>query len=251
LATEITDLLLPEQVEQMLNRSGLLAHFKQERGEQAQSRIDNLHELVSACQAFNYTEEEVAPLQSFLNHAALEAGELQASAHDDYVPLMTLHSAKGLEFPMVFLAGLEEGLFPHQMSINEGNSRLEEERRLCYVGMTRAMKKLYISHAESRLLHGKTHFGLPSRFLREIPVALIEEVRLRSTSASQASPRTKAMPGLSAGPYFMGTHVHHAKFGPGTIMAVEGDGERQRVQVNFQQAGVKWLMVNVANLVMG
>ena len=253
LAAEITDLILPEQVELMLNRSGLLAHFKQERGEQAQSRIDNLHELVSACQAFNYTEEDVTPLQSFLSHAALEAGELQASEHDDYVPLMTLHSAKGLEFPLVFLTGLEEGLFPHQMSINEGNNRLEEERRLCYVGMTRAMKKLYLTHAESRMLHGKTHFSLPSRFLYEVPKELIEEVRLssslRATPATAAPVRAKA--GLSSGPYFMGTHVHHPKFGPGTVMAVEGDGERQRVQVNFQQAGVKWLMVNMANLIMG
>jgi len=248
LSAQITDLILPEQVEITLNRSGLLAHFKQERSEQAQSRVDNLHELINASQTFERIEEESTPLQSFLNHAVLEAGELQASADEDGVPLMTLHSAKGLEFPVVFLAGLEEGLFPHQMSINDGADRLEEERRLCYVGITRAMKKLYLSHAESRLLHGKTHFGLPSRFLREIPSEFIEEVRLSSTVRPN-HPKNNLRAGLSEGPYRIGAYVQHAKFGSGCILAVEGDGERQQVQVNFKQAGVKWLMVTLANLV--
>jgi len=256
IATEMAELSLTEQVELMLNRSGLLAHFKQERGEQAQSRVDNLHELITACQSFTYIEENSSPLQSFLNLAALEAGELQASEHEDYVPLMTLHSAKGLEFPIVFLAGLEEGLFPHQMSIQDGANRLEEERRLCYVGITRAMKKLYLSYAESRMLHGKTHFGAPSRFLYELPSELIEEARLSpalrgAPAVSSNTVYTKPIrpKGLSSsGPYQKGARVQHSKFGAGIILAVEGDGEKQRVQVSFKQVGVKWLMVNLANL---
>ena len=208
-------------------------------------------ELVTA--ARNYyqdEEEEMDPLSAFLAHAALEAGEGQAEAWEDCVQLMSLHSAKGLEFPLVFLTGLEEGLFPSQHALNDP-SRLEEERRLCYVGMTRAMKQLYISYAEVRRLYGRENYTTPSRFLQEIPAETIEEIRTRngayqtpwqSTQGFENS-STASENGLS-----LGSGVLHDKFGEGIIMNIEGKGEHTRVQVNFESAGIKWLVLSFARL---
>ncbi|MEC8871570.1 MAG: 3'-5' exonuclease, partial [Pseudomonadota bacterium] len=190
------------------------------------------------------------PLSEFLAHAALEAGEGQAEEWEDCVQLMSLHSAKGLEFPLVFLCGLEEGLFPHQRSIDEPG-RLEEERRLCYVGMTRAMVQLFLTWAEVRRLHGRENYTRPSRFLSEISAELVDEVRSstvlpRATSTPAEVLNTVAQsssPGIN-----LGARVHHAKFGHGTVLSVEGQGEHARVQVRFETAGSKWLVLAYANL---
>ncbi|VAW93715.1 ATP-dependent DNA helicase UvrD/PcrA, partial [hydrothermal vent metagenome] len=186
---------------------------------------------------------------AFIAHAALEAGEKQTSGGEDGVQLMTLHSAKGLEFPLVFLCGVEEGLFPHKMSIEEPG-RLEEERRLCYVGITRARERLYLTHAEARYLYGKETFPHRSRFLDEIPAELIEEVRLGGSVVMPASnhafgtaPVQQESNGLR-----LGQRVQHAKFGEGVVLDVEGQGAQARVQVNFDAQGAKWLMSAYANL---
>src|SRR6516165_2083597 len=168
LAAETAALALHEQVDQLLKSSGLLEHYRREKAERGEARVENLEELVSAARGFTPEGTELPPLESFLAHAALEAGEGQANEWEDCVQMMTLHSAKGLEFPLVFLAGLEEGLFPHQRSTTDLEG-LEEERRLCYVGMTRAMRALYLSYAEQRRLHGVDSYGQPSRFIREVP----------------------------------------------------------------------------------
>jgi len=184
---------------------------------------------------------------AFLTHAALEAGEGQAEAWEDCVQLMSLHSAKGLEFPLVFLTGMEEGLFPHQRSLQEPG-RLEEERRLCYVGMTRAMQQLYVCYAEIRRWHGRENYSSPSRFLGEIPDELLEEVRgggfsLGAERRRGAESGTESVNGIR-----LGDHVHHASFGSGTVLNIEGSGEHARVQVNFDDVGSKWLVLAYANL---
>ncbi|MEO5573374.1 MAG: DNA helicase II [Gammaproteobacteria bacterium] len=259
-ATE--NLALHEQVEHVLEHSGLLEHYRKEKGEKGQARLENLDELVTAARYFQRADdEELDMLSAFLAHAALEAGEGQGGAWEDCVQLMSLHAAKGLEFPLVFLCGVEEGLFPHQMSINEPG-RLEEERRLCYVGMTRAKQQLYLTHAQSRRLHGKENYATPSRFIHEIPVELIEEVRMRAVvtrpggeywdrpprsntnnSALPVRAGIESVPGLP-----LGQQVMHAKFGEGVVLNYEGKGDQARVQVNFRRAGSKWLMVTYANL---
>ena len=180
------ELLLEEVVEHVIQASGLIDYHKKEKGEKGQARVENLEELVSAAKQFGPEEDELSPLQQFLDRAALDAGDAQADEHEDSVQLMTLHSAKGLEFPLVFLAGMEENLFPHRMSLEEPG-RLEEERRLCYVGITRAMEKLMITYAESRRLHGSETFNTPSRFIREIPAQLLQEVRLHGTVTQPVS----------------------------------------------------------------
>ena len=188
--------------------------------------------------------EAMSALDAFLANAALESGENQADQFTDSVQMMTLHSAKGLEFPLVFLVGLEEGLFPHKMSLDEGN--LEEERRLCYVGITRAMEKLYLTYAENRRLYGKDTLNRPSRFIREIPGELLQEVRLGGTISRPVSVRqAPASPdhGLS-----LGQRVHHDVFGEGVVLNYEGDGGQARIQVNFDTEGAKWLMMAYANL---
>lgn len=195
-------------------------------------------------------------LAAFLAHAALEAGEGQADAYDDAVQLMTLHSAKGLEFPLVFLAGVEEGLFPHSMSAGDPE-RLEEERRLCYVGITRAMHQLYLTHAESRRLHGSESYPMPSRFLREIPAELMEEVRgggvsrpglsARAMMAGNATSTGRSQADLGSG-YHLGQRVCHPKFGEGVILNSEGQGAAARIQVNFAAVGTKWLVLAYARL---
>ena len=194
----------------------------------------------------------MTPLDAFLAHAALESGEGQADAWEDCVQLMTMHSAKGLEFPLVFLSGMEDGLFPHQRSVADANG-LEEERRLCYVGITRAKQTLYISYAEQRRLHGSDRLSPPSRFIAEIPTEFVEEIRprvqvsrplpSRSRSRSSAMPATGADMGVQ-----LGQRVHHQKFGDGVILNCEGQGAHARVEVNFETAGTKWLVLSYANL---
>jgi len=221
---------------------------KKEAPDRAQSREENLEELVRAAtgyqQPFEDEQAGVAPMASFLAQAALEAGEHQSDRWEDCVQLMTLHSAKGLEFPLVFLAGMEEGLFPHQKSVEEPG-RLAEERRLCYVGMTRAMQILYLTHAESRMLHGQTTFSAPSRFIREIPENLVESIRPRM---SPEPARHWAAPASSDGAFSLGSNVQHERFGFGTVVSIEGQGANARVQVNFDEAGPKWLVLAYANL---
>ncbi len=247
LAADARPLALQEQVDLAIQSSGLIAHYRKEKGERGEARIENLEELVSAARGFEPDEEDgMAPLAAFLSHAALEAGEGQADAWEDCVQLMTLHSAKGLEFPLVFICGMEDGLFPHQRSIADPGG-LEEERRLCYVGATRAMSELYFTYAEQRRLHGMDNFGTPSRFLNEIPATLIEEVRPQvrvSRPLQSARFATEPVPGGLR----LGQRVRHAKFGEGVILNVEGQGAHARVQVNFEQPGTKWLVLAYANL---
>jgi DNA helicase-2/ATP-dependent DNA helicase PcrA len=251
LAGAMHGLELQEQVEHVVEASGLKDHYAKEKGEKGQARLENLDELSNAAREFGYEadDEPMEPLAAFLAHAALEAGEGQAEHWQDCVQLMTLHSAKGLEFDYVFLCGLEEGLFPHQRSVEEAG-RLEEERRLCYVGITRARRRLVLSYAEHRRLHGNDNYCMPSRFIREIPTSLVEEIRPRiQVSRPWAAPAptrlTEAPPadGLS-----LGQRVHHNKFGEGVVLNYEGRGAHARVQVNFESAGTKWLVVAYANL---
>jgi len=247
LARESAGLALHEQVDAVLKGSGLIAHYQKDKAERGEARVENLDELVSAARGFAPEAEELPPLEAFLAHAALESGDGQASEWEDCVQMMTLHMAKGLEFPVVFLAGLEEGLFPHQRSTVDLEG-LEEERRLAYVGMTRAMKTLYLSYAEQRRLHGVDSYGQVSRFVREIPEDLVEEVRprvqvSRPLAVGRFRPEEPAAPGMR-----LGGRVRHGKFGEGVILNVEGNGAQARVQVNFERQGTKWLMVQYANL---
>lgn len=256
MASDINGLPLDEQVENVIEASKLKDHYlKKEKGDAGQARIENLNELISAAQGFTYKpDDEHADmdfLTAFLAHASLEAGEGQGQAGDDCVQLMTLHSAKGLEFPLVFLVGLEEGLFPHQMSVEE-EGRLEEERRLCYVGITRAETQLVMSYAEQRRLYGNTLYGVPSRFLKEIPDALIEEIRPKVNTYSNSNWQRETKPRLATRTnetgMSIGQRVAHAKFGEGIITDVEGAGSHARVQVNFDDEGSKWLVLSYANL---
>ncbi len=247
---------LGDKVDHLINASGLIDHYKKEKGEKGQARIENLAELVSAAKEFEYdedAEEDMDMLSAFLSHAALEAGEGQGDPWEDCVQLMTLHSAKGLEFPMVFLCGVEEGLFPHKMSMEEPG-RLEEERRLCYVGITRAEKILYITLAEQRRLYGQEHFSAPSRFISEIPSELLKEIRPKATlNYASTQPAHAASAGRAPAPdgLQLGQHVVHPKFGEGIILNYEGQGASARVQVNFSDVGTKWLVTAYANLQAG
>jgi DNA helicase-2/ATP-dependent DNA helicase PcrA len=251
LADDIEARELGDQVDQVVQRAGLREHYQKEKGEKAQARIENLDELVNAAREFDYAveaEEALPPLAAFLAHAALEAGEGQADRWQDCVQLMTLHSAKGLEFDSVFLCGLEEGLFPHQRSVEEPG-RLEEERRLCYVGITRARKQLTLSYAEHRRLHGSEAYCMPSRFIREIPNELVEEIRPRIQLSRPYAPATRSFqPELPADGLGLGRRVQHSTFGEGVVLNYEGQGAHARVQVNFENAGTKWLVVAYARL---
>ncbi len=241
---------LGDKVDHLINASGLIDHYKKEKGEKGQARIENLAELVNAAKEFEYDEdgeEGLDTLSAFLSHAALEAGEGQADPWEDCVQMMTLHSAKGLEFPLVFLCGVEEGLFPHKMSMEEPG-RLEEERRLCYVGITRAEKILYITLAEQRRLYGQDQFSSPSRFISEIPSELISEVRPKATVSYASTPTFAGEKGAAPDGLQLGQHVLHPKFGEGIILNYEGQGASARVQVNFSDAGTKWLVTAYANL---
>lgn len=244
--------MLDEKTNDVLHLTGLLAHHAKDKTEKGTSRVENLEELVTATRQFHPREEaeNLTLLDAFLAHVALETGEGQAPANADCVHLMTLHAAKGLEFPVVFLVGLEEELFPHKMSMEEG-SGLEEERRLCYVGMTRAMQKLYFSYAETRYLHGAEKFNIPSRFISEVPAELIQAVR-PSVRISRPEFLTRNMvkdedisqiPGLQ-----LGQRVRHLRFGEGIIIGAEGRGEHTRLQVKFDQHGSKWLVASFAKL---
>ncbi|MDX9767667.1 MAG: DNA helicase II [Ectothiorhodospiraceae bacterium] len=251
MAREVADLPLHEQAEHVIQRSGLREHYAKEKGEQGQARLENLDELVSAARGFQYDTElhgDMEPLTAFLAHAALEAGEAEGGAHEDCVQLMTLHSAKGLEFPLVFLVGMEEGLFPHQMSSEDPN-RLEEERRLAYVGITRARRRLVLSHAERRRLYNSTNYCIPSRFIGEIPAELMEEVRPRASFTQPVfRPQAGRLPESPGGGMRIGSRVRHAKFGEGVITDCEGSGSNARVQVNFATEGAKWLVLGYAKL---
>jgi DNA helicase-2/ATP-dependent DNA helicase PcrA len=241
---------------QVIEDTGLLEFHQNEKGEKGQARGENLQELITACRAFDAEEEDLSPLQQFLDTAALDAGETQADEFEDAVQLMTLHSAKGLEFPLVFLAGVEEGLFPHKMSADDPD-RLEEERRLCYVGITRAMEKLFISYAETRRLYGNETFNAVSRFVKEIPEDCIEEVRLKTAVTRPVSfnrPLTKPstrQPMYDTGEdtgFRLGQRVTHAMFGEGVILQFEGSGPNAVIQVKFETIGIKRLVMQYAKL---
>jgi DNA helicase II / ATP-dependent DNA helicase PcrA len=268
LAQETASLPLHEQIDHVLKASGLIEHHGREksqdtaRGELARSeaRLENLAELVSAARSFGTegTDLELPPLEAFLAHAALESGERQSDDGEDSVQMMTLHMAKGLEFAVVFLCGMEEGLFPHSRCVSDLEA-LEEERRLCYVGMTRAMRHLFLTYAEQRRVHGMDTHSAPSRFIKEIPQDILAEVRPRVQVAravtaarmrrEQPEPivRFRAEepppPGMR-----LGARVRHGKFGEGVVLNVEGSGPHARVQVSFEQQGTKWLMMQYANL---
>jgi DNA helicase-2/ATP-dependent DNA helicase PcrA len=249
---DIRDLMLEQQADHVIKHSGLFAMYQAEKSEKAKARIENLEELVSACKQYSPPQEaeNMSPLSAFLAHASLEAGEAQADTHQDAVQMMTIHSAKGLEFPLVILVGVEEGMFPSQMSIDEPG-KIEEERRLCYVGMTRAMQKLYITYAESRRLYGQEKYHTPSRFIKEIPSEYIEEVRLRTTVSRPMQNRFQAVgthTAFESTGFQLGERVTHPKFAEGTVLNYEGSGEHARVQINFDGFGSKWLVLSFARL---
>ncbi len=245
LDNRVGEMPLEALAEMAIKESGLLDYHRNEKGEKGQARVENLEELVSAARQFAPEDSELSPAQQFLDRAALDAGDAQADEHEDSVQLMTLHSAKGLEFPLVFMAGMEENLFPHRMSLEEPG-RLEEERRLCYVGITRAMEKLVLTYAECRRLHGGESYNTPSRFVREIPAQLLREVRLHGTVTQAVSSLTQAQvpdTGLS-----LGQRVYHQVFGEGVVLNFEGRGTNARVEVNFDTEGGKWLVLQYAKL---
>ncbi len=270
ISEEIETLDLGEQVEHVVHSSGLIEHYQKEKGERGVARVENLEELITAASGFDSEDiinamqesdevdgvavvDEIEPLVAFLAHASLEAGENQADAWDDCVQLMTLHSAKGLEFPLVFLCGLEDGLFPHQRSIHD-SAGLEEERRLCYVGMTRAKELLYLTYAERRRMYGNETYGQPSRFISEVPPELVNDIRpkvsisrpvLAGKLSGRASSSIKEPPPSG---YKLGQEVNHAKFGRGVIVNFEGQGRNAVVQVNFYEVGSKRLVLGFANL---
>ncbi len=267
-----------EFTEYVVRQSGLIQHHEKEGGEKARTRIENLEELVNAAKAFevddlpviedDFLQDEPAAdkplsemdiLTAFLDKAALDAGDNQADDYEDAVQMMTLHSAKGLEFPLVFISGMEEGLFPHKMSMDD-LAGLEEERRLCYVGITRARQKLYMTHAESRRLHGEEQLTRPSRFLREIPAELIEEIRMQGevrrgnyygSGAREKHDTIDAFTNtgkVSGTDISLGQRVRHPKFGEGVVLNYEGSGPNARVQINFDDVGGKWLVMSYAKL---
>ncbi len=253
ISSQIANQDLFQQIEIMLDLSKLIEHFEKEKGEKGQARVENLQELITAARGFEIeeTEDDLPPMASFLAHASLEAGEGQAEEWEDCVQLMSLHSAKGLEFPLVFLTGLEEGLFPHQRSLEDGSGRLEEERRLCYVGMTRAMQQLWLSHAELRRLYGSEKYTSPSRFLGEIPEELITEIRPKPKKTYSAPVRSSKWvddQSTHESGVAVGMNVSHPKFGEGVVVNLEGQGEYARIQINFTEVGSKWLVLAYANL---
>ena len=253
MARDVAELDLHEKVDHVIHASGLVEFFRKEKGERGETRVENLEELVSAAKSFRKDPaDDMSELDAFLAHAALEAGEGQADAWEDCVQLMTMHSAKGLEFPLVFLCGMEDGLFPHQRSIADPQG-LEEERRLCYVGITRAKESLYITHAEQRRLHGMDSFSQPSRFITEIPDELVEEVRPRAQvsrpmRAATGGAGRRGSPADEDLGVRLGQHVRHAKFGDGVILNCSGQGAHAQVEVNFENVGTKILVLAYANL---
>ena len=255
LSESIEELPLGDVTEQVITRSGLLDSYRNEKGEKGLARVENLEELINACRVIESTPDNQlsstgsrALLEQFLSDAALDAGETQADELDDAVQLMTLHSAKGLEFPRVFMAGVEEQLFPHKMS-TEDPAKLEEERRLCYVGITRAMKKLTISYAEIRRVHGEEKYHRQSRFIREIPSECLQEVRLKTEIKRAARFSDVKYDGVDENDGLRpGQRVNHHLFGDGVIVNVEGRGDKAKIQINFDDEGIKWLVSQYANL---
>ena len=263
LDADTRELPLHEQVDHVIQASGLAGHYQKEKADKGEARLENLEELVSAARGFEPEDGDMPPLMAFLSHAVLESGEGQAEEWEDCVQMMTLHTAKGLEFPVVYLCGLEDGLFPHQRSIADMQG-LEEERRLCYVGTTRAMRQLYLTYAEQRRMHGVDSYGAPSRFIAEIPAELVEEVRPRvqvsrpSYTPSRpscggggtpaATPKRERWADETPGGLKLGQRVRHQKFGDGVVLNLEGQGANARVQVNFERQGTKWLVAGYANL---
>ena len=251
LAGDIEHLELGEQVSRVVRGSGLIERLTASGSETDRMRVDNLDELVNAAQMIEESmqDQPASPLNAFLAHAALESGD-DGAQDDDAVQLMTMHAAKGLEFPVVFLTGMEEGLFPHSRSM-QSEDELEEERRLCYVGITRAMTELNLSYAEVRRLRGQEHRNRPSRFLSEIPAQLLEEVRPQprvSLPVRMGGIATDGNgQGADTGPA-LGQRVSHPKFGEGVVLNREGAGDHARVQVNFERHGSKWLVVAYARL---
>jgi len=254
----VKDLPLPEIIDHVLQHSGLRGHYENERStaskkREAEERLDNLNELLNAATLFVHEAEDDG-LTAFLTHASLESGEHQAGDSEDALHLMTVHAAKGLEFYTVFITGLEQGLFPHQNSIDSGE--VDEERRLMYVAITRARRRLYLSFAQSRMLHGQVHYGMASSFLRELPEDLLHWLTPRFAAAKPATRETEsylaafgaATPPAPASLWRVGQRVFHQKFGEGTITGVEGSGSDGRVQVNFKHAGSKWLSLEYAKL---
>jgi DNA helicase-2/ATP-dependent DNA helicase PcrA len=258
-ATDLAPITLAERFSHVIERSGLKAHHAADRAGLGESRVENLEELINVASRYVLSKEDadagLTELTAFLSAAALEAGEREGEAWEDCVQLMTLHAAKGLEFPQVFLVGLEDGLFPSQKSAGEGG-RLEEERRLAYVGITRAQRRLVLTYAESRRLHGTETYGRPSRFLTELPRESLVEVRPRAqvtrpASVGRSAESFLAERGVDAGAggaFRMGQRVAHALFGEGVVMGLEGRGEHAHVQVNFERNGAKWLVLAYAKL---
>ncbi len=252
---DCNEMSLHEQVDHVVHNVGLIEYYEKEKTEKAQARVENIEELITAARGFDYDPSELEvpmdELTAFLTHAALEAGEGQAAEWDDCVQLMTMHSAKGLEFPLVFMVGMEEGLFPSQRSLEE-EGKLEEERRLCYVGITRAREQLVMSCAEHRRLYGQDLYPSSSRFISEIPENLVSEIRGRhntnhSVSSSQYKPSSyKSAENVNG--IYIGQRVIHKKFGEGMVTNLEGSGSHARVQVNFESEGSKWLVMAYANL---
>lgn len=252
LAQETEEMPLFAQTDFVIKHSGLYQMYEQEKGEKGEVRIENLEELVTATREFVKPDdaEDMSDLTAFLTHASLEAGEEQASPHQSCVQMMTLHSAKGLEFPRVFMVGVEEGIFPSFMSLEEPG-RLEEERRLAYVGITRAKKKLTICYAESRRLYGKEERHIPSRFINELPEECIQAVRLRGTvtrAYNQSAVNAKRVFESDETAWKTGQKVRHEKFGQGTVINVEGAENNTRLQIAFQGNGIKWLIAHLAKL---
>jgi len=251
LQVDTTEMPLFAQTDFVIKHSGLYDMYKQEKGEKGEVRIENLEELVTATREFIKPDEaeDMTDLTAFLTHASLEAGEEQASPHQSCVEMMTLHSAKGLEFPRVFMVGVEEGVFPSFRSFEEPG-RLEEERRLAYVGITRAKQKLTICYAESRRVYTKEERHLSSRFITELPSECIQEIRLRGTvtrALNQAKVGSLSS-SLPENEWKMGQKVKHEKFGFGTVINVEGSDNNTRLQIAFQAQGIKWLIAHLAKL---
>ena len=250
------DLSLGDLAELCIQSSGLRDFYRKEPGEKARTRLENLDELVSACRDFESAGSGAAAdgsnasaLGTFLTHAALEAGEAASGPEVDSVQMMTLHSAKGLEFPVVFMAGMEDGLFPHRMAMDSPEG-LSEERRLCYVGITRACQQLYMTYAENRRLHGRDVRMRPSRFLKEVPRDLLEETRLHASIQRPVTAKSRGLTSVSVPGtgLHLGQRVRHSHFGEGVILNFEGQDARARVQINFDRSGSKWLMVSYAQL---